>query len=930
MRFSAPCYTSIYVVLVSRAGRTTSGYAESCTFCRVDTTDRDTYQPRMSIRVALMSTKWRLFLSVLAIAAAVYTIVDKPINQGLDLKGGTQVVLDLTPRPGQTISNDLAERTLEVLRNRVDSLGVAEPNLEIANDRRIIVELPGVSDPEQAISVIGSTAQLTFHSVQASLGPIQNTPDSASTPTTTTPPATESTPTTAAGLGETSSPEVLGQSFEETTTSTTTTSTTAVPAAEPTTTTTTLPRNPDGSGVYVDDAGQALQLGPTVLTGEGVDTANAQPPDPNHTGWYIELKFKGDGEKAWTKVTGEAACASSGDPRRQVAIVLDNRVISHPEVSASGSSPVQCGVGITGSTTEITGQFSQKEAKTLALLVRGGALPVDVSVASQQVIGPELGKDAIDASVRAVLIGGALTILFILGYYRMMGVLAALALAIYGVLTFGVLVGINVTLTLPGIAGFVLGVAMAMDSNVLVYERVKEEFGSGRSLRSSASTGFKNALSAIIDSNATTFIAALTLYFVAVGEVRGFGVTLLIGTAVSIFVTLVVLRTLATGLLGMEWARKRPTLLGMSVGSKFRKRMTQNPPNLMKVSKYVLAIALFVTVAALAGVTVRGINYGIEFSGGRLLEYKTATAVDIDQARSKIIDDLGFDKAVVQRSGTDDTSIRVPELSSEQATQIEQVMKDLGGGTVNTLRDETVGPSFSDELKRKAMIGLSLGLLAQLIYVGYRFRWTFGLGAVVAMIHDALLVLGIFAWWQKPFDAVFLAALLTIIAFSVNDSVVVFDRIREQRRRRLGEPFARVVNDACAQIIPRTINISVSALFILVTLWWFGGQTLGDFALALTLGVITGVYSSIFIASPIAVALEKLKPSMSAGRGPSVRRSSSSSSPSSRATDTVSEHGQSQKETGASETTSAATSTLGTKSASSARVPPRPRKKKRR
>lgn len=809
-----------------------------------------------------MSTKWRLLCSLLALGLATYLLVDKPAQLGLDLRGGTQIVLDLEPKPGQTVNSDLANRTLEVLRKRVDSLGVSEPSLSTSGDKRIIVELPGETDPTRAVNVLGSTAQLSFHQVQKALGTgaattattVPNASGTSSTSATTTPAGT--TATTAAGLGETKSPTtMLGQAT--TTPSTTTASTTTTTAAPSSAGT----ASDSGPVVAQDNNGVFYQLGPAMLTGEGVDTATAQPPDQTHSSWYIDLKFKSSGAKAWTKLTGQAACNESGNDQRQVAIVLDDKIITHPEVEASGSSAVQCNVGITGDTTSITGTFSKKQAKELALLIRGGALPVGVSIASQQVIGPELGKSAIHASVVAVAVGGALTIAYILAYYRFLGLLAALALGAYGLISYGVLLGLGVTLTLPGIAGFVLAIAMAMDSNVLVYERVKEEHANGRSMRQSSLMGFKHALSAIIDSNATTFIAAGTLFLFAVGEVKGFGITLLIGTAVSIFTTLFVLRTLVEGTLAGKWARDRPRLLGMHVGGRFRKRMAESPPNLMRASRYFTVFSAALMVISLLGIAVKGIDFGIEFTGGRQLVYKTANPVNLDTARERMAQ-LGFPRAIVQRSGTSDTSIRVSKINDEEARKIDAAVKELGG-TADRLQDSTVGPSFGKELERKAVKGLIIGVLAQLCWVAYRFRWTFGIGAVVAMLHDAVLTVGIFAWLSRSFDAVFLAALLTIIAYSVNDTVVVFDRIREQRKRRSGESFARVVSDACAQTFPRTVNIGLSALFILGALFAFGGETLGDFALALIIGVISGIYSSVMVASPVAVLLERWKPAQS-------------------------------------------------------------------
>jgi SecD/SecF fusion protein len=814
-----------------------------------------------------MSSRWRVLISLVAVITSIYIAVVQEPNLGLDLKGGTQVTLDLSPRPGEELDSNAANQTVEILRKRVDSLGVAEPSLEVAGDKRIIVSLPGLEDPEQAVETIGKTAQLTVHPV-ISAAPQQVTPTTAPTAETnsTATTAPQTTSTTGAGLGAStpSSDVVLGQEAPATTTPTT-----AVPATTAPTPTTT-PGATDGSAApqqdqtgaitAVDETGTAYNLGPAVVTGDGIAGAEAMPPDPQHSTWYLTVDFKGEGAKAWTKLTAEEACKPQSDISRQSAFVLDGRIIQ----MSGPASTIQCGVGITGTTTEITGIAKAEEVKEIALLIRGGALPVNVTIASQQVIGPELGQDAIDASILAVLIGGAVTILYILLYYRGLGVLAAVALASYAVISYAVLLLLGLTLTLPGIAGFVLAVAMAMDSNVLVYERTKEEFAAGRSMRQSATLGFKHAFSAIQDSNTTTFLAAATLFFLAIGEVKGFGVTLAIGTAVSIFVTLVILRTLTSALLSLKWAQRHPHLLGLHVGDKFRKAMIENPPNVIKVSKWFMIVSVGLTLLALTGIGVKGINYGIEFSGGRLIEYKTANPVDVDIARDRA-DDLGFEQAVIQRSDRVNTSVRVKELTKEQGESLDNLMKELGGGTADRAQDTTIGASFGAELKRNAIIGLIVGLALQLAYTAVRFRWTFGVGAVIAMIHDALLVLGFFAWLGKPFDAVFLAALLTIIAFSINDTVVVFDRIREQRRRRTGESFARVVSDACAQTFPRTINISLSALFILLALYFFGGVTLSDFALALVVGVITGIYSSVVIAAPIAVLLERWWPSMSKG-----------------------------------------------------------------
>lgn len=739
------------------------------------------------------NTAWRLLLTVVVIAGSIYFTVTKTPALGLDLKGGTRIVLDLKSRDGSEVTQGQATETVEVMRRRVDALGATEPNLEVASGNRINVELPGVTDPAEARDTIGRTAQLTVHPV---LAPSQSPVD----------------------------PETTRDAD--------------------TTKQVTLPSEDGGS----------YTLGPAVIDGRGIGNAAAEL-DPQNGTWGITIRFDGDASKQWQQVTGQAACNPSGDPKRQVAIVLDGTIISNPQVAED----ITCGTGIAGGSTVISGNFNQESAKELATLIKGGALPVNVSVASQSVIGPELGDQAIIDSRNAVIIGAILTLVFIVAYYRLIGFIAMIALSAYGLITYAIIVAFRLTLTLPGIAGFVLSIGMAMDSNILVYERVKEELAAGKQLRNAARAGFKNALSAIIDSNATTVLAALTLYFLAVGEVRGFGLTLTLGTIVSIFVTMVVLRVLVEAVLGRQWAAKHAKLMGLHVGTKFRERITARPPQFVKWSKYLIPVSVALIVLSIAGLAVKGINYGIEFRGGRLVEYSTPQVVEIDRARTEL-GKLDIEGVVVQRSGAQDVGVRTPSLTPEQLTRVNETIGSLGGGQATVLRDETTGPTFGEELKRKALLALVIGVLIQFALVAVRFRWTFGVGAVLGMIHDAILLLGLFVWLSKPFDSVFLAALLTVISYSVNDTVVVFDRIREQRRRRAGEDFSEVVNDACVQTLPRTINISLCIMFILVALLFLGGQTLADFALALIVGIIFGNYSSVFICSPVAVALERRWP----------------------------------------------------------------------
>ena len=739
--------------------------------------------------------RWRALLVVAVLGGAVALVLARPVRLGLDLEGGTQIVLQAQDTPRQKVDADTAARTVEVLRRRVDALGVAEPALQRSGERRIIIELPGVADPAQALAVIGRTAQLAFHPVLAP----------ADTSSTTTPEGPEQ------------------------------------------------PQEADHLVLTAID-GSRLQLAPASVTGEAVGTARATLGGSFGGEWQVQVEFRGDGAREWTELTSEAACAPGGDPRRRIAIVLDDEIISSPEVSPG----VQCGTGITGDDTVITGQFTERAAKELALLIRAGALPVPVTVVEQRTIGPTLGDAAIDASVRATVIGVSLTLLYMLVYYRLLGGLAALALGAYGLVSYAVLVGLGATLTLPGIAGFVLAIGMAVDANVLVFERIKEEHSAGRSLRSSAAAGFRNAWSAIADSNATTLLAALVLFFFASGAVRGFGITLSVGVVVSMFSALVITRVLVELIVRRPAIGRRVGLLGLEVGGRLRRWLAERGPNVLGRARLWFTLSAAVVTLSLGGIVLKGLTYGLEFSGGRLVEYSTQHRVDLDRLRSEL-GATGLPRAVVQESGDVNITVRTARLSADEEGRVREAVERLGGSATE-VRDEFVGPTIGDELRRKAVIALVLALTAQLLYLAARFRWTYATAAVATMFHDVVILLGVFAWLGKELDGVFLAALLTVIGYSINDTVVVFDRIREQRRTRSREPLEAVANDACLQTIPRTVNTGLGALFILAALYALGGETLTDFALALLVGIVVGTYSSVFTAAPLAVLLERRRP----------------------------------------------------------------------
>jgi SecD/SecF fusion protein len=719
----------------------------------------------------------RLLVALAILGASAAVAIGLEPRLGLDLRGGTQIVLEAQDTPSAKADGAATDKTLEVLRRRVDALGVAEPSLARSGENRIVVELPGLQDPAEAAEVIGRTAQLSFHPVANQAGE---------------------------GVSET-----------------------------------------------VDEDGAPLLMGASALTGEGVKDASAGT-DPSHgPGWYVTVDFTGPGGAAWQRLTGEAACAPPGDPARRVAIVLDDSVISSPQVDPS----VGCGAGIAGGTTQITGQFTSESARDLAALVEGGALPLPVEIVEQRTVGPTLGAEALEASWKAALLGVTITGLFIVLVYRLVGLMATVALAGYALISYAALVALGATLTLPGLAGFVLAIGMAVDANVLVFERAREELADGAgSLRSGLTQGFGKAWSAILDANVTTLLAAGLLFFLASGPVRGFGVTLTIGVLASMVSALLVTRVLAEWAVSRRAVQRHPGASGLAAIGRVRDWLERRRPDLMGRRRLWLGLSGVLVVLAVLGIGLRGIELGVEFTGGRLVEVSTTTPVSVDEARA-VVTDAGFPRAVVQESGDGDLTVRDAGLDDLDVASIRQGLAAVGGVTT-VLRDELIGPSLGDELRTKALAALGIALAVQLLYLSLRFRWTFAVAAVVAMFQDLLIVVGLFAWLGRPADGVFLAALLTVIGYSVNDTVVVFDRVREHRALFAKRPFPEVANDAVLQTIPRTVNTGIGAIAILAALAILGGDSLTDFALALLVGIVAGTVSTVFTATPVAVLLQ--------------------------------------------------------------------------
>ncbi len=717
----------------------------------------------------------RALLSLGVLAVTTYLLLTTAPRLGLDLRGGTQMVLETSDSPTVTANAETTDRTLEVLRRRVDALGVAEPVLHRSGERRIVVELPDVQDPREAAEVVGRTAQLTFHPVVA-----------------------------------------------------------------------------DGGEVLTSETGEQVRVGPAVLSGDGVASARSGA-NPQGAGHLVSVEFRDTGKAAWEKLTATAACAPPGDPARRVAIVLDETVISSPQVDPS----IACEVGMTGGSTDITGRFSQAEAADLALLISAGALPVPVEIVEQRTVGPTLGEEAIDTSARAAVIGLVLIALFLIAVYRLAGLVSVFALAAYAGVSYAALLAIGATLTLPGLAGFVLAIGMAVDATVLAFERAREEYSG--SLPRAADQGFRGALSAIVDSNVTTLLAAGLLFLLASGPVRGFGVTLTIGVLASMFTSLVLTRVLTH----LAMTRARPAWSGLAHEGRVRRWVRDRDPGFLARPRRWLVAAGLAVVVALAGLLFVGPRLGVEFTGGRLFEYTTPASAD--EVRTALTD-AGFPRAVVQDTESGVT-IRTEPVDDAEATRIQEAV-----GPADKVRDELVGPSLGAELRNKALVALALAIAAQLAYLAIRFDWRLGLATVLALAQDVLLLLGIFTWLGRTMDGVFLAALLTVIGYSVNDTVVVFDRVRELRGKR---SFPEAVGSAVLQTLPRTINTGIGVLFVLGALLFLGDGSLADFALALLLGLVIGTVSTVVTAGPAAIMLDKRWPGAGRVRAPKKEREGS-------------------------------------------------------
>lgn len=743
------------------------------------------------------------------------------VHEGLDLQGGLQVVLEADLPEGQELGDGSMQAARVIVENRVNALGVTEPLVQLQGEDRIIVELPGISDPELAISTIRETGLLEF--VNAGRTPIM--------------PGT---------VIETT----FGQGGEAT-------------EIEPTTTLT----ETAGATDTVAAVAPPAPVYETIITGRDLDQVSNAGFNPDTRSVEINFSLKPEGGR----IFGEYSGANIGS---FLCIVLDKEVLSCPTIRARIDTTGQIALGDAG----------LEEGQALAVQLRYGALPVPLQVVENRTVGPSLGQDSVAKSIRAGLIGLIIVSLFMLVTYRLPGFMAVLALIVYGLLNFGLYKIMPVTLTLPAITGFILSVGMAVDGNILVFERMKEELLHGRSFKLAMELSFTRAWPAIRDSAVSTLITCVILFWFGsnfgAGAVKGFAITLAIGVVTNLFTVITVTRTFMRFMQGLfgEGLKNNAFLMGFNLQQQTGGRMPQWAAGLLDIvgkRKWYYLISVAIIVPGLIGMLISMIQFGaplklgIDFTSGSLMELQFEQATDPAEVRTLVqnfeYDGLELNDSAVttaEQLGQQTILIRSKFLEPEPKEALQNEIR-AEFGEFTELRFDSVGPAIGQEVTRAASYAVAAAAITILLYLVFAFRsvpnaFRYGVAAVGALLHDVLLLAGLFAiaglvlGWEV--DALFLTAILTVIGYSVHDTIIVFDRLRENLPRWRGEPFEVVANRSILDTVYRSLVTSMCTLFVIVAILFFGGSTIREFSAVILIGIISGTYSSIFNAVAVLVS----------------------------------------------------------------------------
>ena len=732
---------------------------------------------------------------------------DEELDVQVDAKEGSfpRIILQLSQEKKDYIKNNAVAQSLEIIRNRIDQFGVAEPVIIRQGADEIVIQLPGVKDPDRAMKLLGDTAQLEFKLVAETEGAnidqlVANAVESGQ------------------WSGKWQERDEVAELNR------------LLAGSLPANTAIYFERLVDKQ-TGIESSRPILLETKVLMTGDMVKNAQVRIGGTFNEP-YVSLDMTSRGGKVFATLTEK-------NVGRRMAIVLDGVVKSAPVIRER----------ILGGSAQISGSFSHEEASDLAIVLRVGALPAPVDVIQNMTVGSTLGKDSIQKGLLSGIFGALMVLGFMIIYYRLSGVIANFALTLNILFLFSGLAILNATLTLPGIAGIVLSIGMAVDANVLIFERMREEYALGKPVRSSIDGGFGKALWTIVDSQVTTLITAMALFLFGTGPIKGFAVTLSLGIIFNLFTALFCSR-LVFDLL----AAKR-----VITDLKFLQIIKKSNIDFMKVRTITFAISgvmVLIGLIAFFQIARGSANLGVDFSGGSLLQYKAEQPFSMAEVRT-VFTRNGMEGINLQEVENENRLIIKVKKSEAVVANLSDQVNELFGreladkGFVLESQAE-IGSSVSAVLRNKAIQAILISLAGVIVYLAFRFDISFGLAAAAATFHDVLVVLGICWLLNIEITLLIVTALLTLAGYSLNDSVVVFDRIRENMKKldkfRLNN---QVINGSVNQVLGRTIVTSLTSAMVLLSLFIFGGSVIHDFSFALLMGVLIGTYSSIFIASPL-------------------------------------------------------------------------------
>jgi len=712
-----------------------------------------------------------------------------------------KIILSLSKERIDFIKKNAINQSLEIIRNRIDQFGVSEPVIIRQGTDQIVVQLPGVKEPERAKDLIKATAQLEFKLV-----------DDAST---------------------VNLPKLIQQAIAEGKwkwSESREKLNTAVRDELPDNTEIYFEKNKDKQ-TGVEQKIPMLLFNPVLMTGEMVKDAQVRVGGTFNEP-YVSLDLTGSGSRRFAQITEQ-------NVQKRLAIVLDGNVKSAPVIRER----------ILGGSAQITGSFTYEEAQDLAIVLRVGALPAPLIPISELTVGASLGHDSIYKGLMSGLFGSAVVLLFMIVYYHLSGVIANFALVLNILFLFAGLALFKATLTLPGIAGIILTVGMAVDSNVLIFERMREEFALGKSVKSGIDGGYGKAFSTIVDSQVTTLITAFALFLFGTGPIKGFAVTLSLGILFNLFTTLFGTRLIYDLLYYSKKSLKQIRFM------QFVKKPKMDYIKLRKLayglSGTLCLIGLFAFVQILRGHA----NLGVDFSGGTMMQYKASQPFSLNEVRQAF-----------KKSGMADVTLQnvegenrlIVKLKKSEET-VGQLSKQITSALNSSMPDKDfvmesqseIGSSISSELRNKALQAIIISMIGVICYLGLRFNFRYGVAAAIATFHDVLVVLGLCYIFDYEITLLIVTALLTLAGYSLNDTVVVFDRIREQLAKTPNANFGAIINESINAVLSRSVITALTTFFTVAALFFLGGTVIHGFSFALLTGLVVGTYSSIFVASPI-------------------------------------------------------------------------------